>query len=455
MRVLNGVVAMGDICKVDKPCGVATLIAPPVAKAYLANVADTLGQTLIPQLDGAARARAIDCLRIVSRLVTDTEVSDATGAILLECGEDATLNAGIEARAIECANAEGVARLEATRAAVAEATAAYDLSALEAWLRASEAGGESLRIVEGTRLAGGRSKITLRITQEGARSLPARCIVRQDWSASVTGKTVTAEHALLRHLHDHGLRVPEPLLLARASEALDNSFLLFPQLPGAPVADHFMALPSTEAPLLQLAEQLGRLHALPGADFEGMEGIGEDHHTAVQLRGNLEAYSAMIARLGGERSALLEQVVDWLSKHADRMDALPRVLVHGDLGFHNLLVDGDALVAILDWEIAHIGNPAYDLGYLRHAVRDDALWSRFIDRYRAAGGIDVPQSHIDYYSLYTGVWFHQIQLQARAALCAGAVRNIEIAALCADFAPALLASVARAFGRAAARGEWP
>jgi aminoglycoside phosphotransferase (APT) family kinase protein len=38
--------------------------------------------------------------------------------------------------------------------------------------------------------------------------------------------------------------------------------------------------------------------------------------------------------------------------------------VHGDFRNGNLLVDEDGLVAVLDWELAHLGDPLQDLGYL-------------------------------------------------------------------------------------------
>ena len=46
-------------------------------------------------------------------------------------------------------------------------------------------------------------------------------------------------------------------------------------------------------------------------------------------------------------------------------DAVPPRLVHGDFRIGNLMVDPDAgLAAVLDWELAHLGDPAEDLGWL-------------------------------------------------------------------------------------------
>ena len=50
---------------------------------------------------------------------------------------------------------------------------------------------------------------------------------------------------------------------------------------------------------------------------------------------------------------------DWLLAH--RPAGEDRVIVHGDYGFHNLLVDHDHVTAVLDWELATIGDPLVDL----------------------------------------------------------------------------------------------
>jgi aminoglycoside phosphotransferase (APT) family kinase protein len=60
------------------------------------------------------------------------------------------------------------------------------------------------------------------------------------------------------------------------------------------------------------------------------------------------------ARLGD-----LSSLADWLLAH--RPPAEDRVIVHGDYGFHNLLVARDRVTAVLDWELATIGDPLVDL----------------------------------------------------------------------------------------------
>jgi Ser/Thr protein kinase RdoA (MazF antagonist) len=46
-----------------------------------------------------------------------------------------------------------------------------------------------------------------------------------------------------------------------------------------------------------------------------------------------------------------------------------RVLVHGDFGPNNVLLAGSAVVAVLDWEFAHLGDPVEDLAWCEWLVR--------------------------------------------------------------------------------------
>ena len=85
-------------------------------------------------------------------------------------------------------------------------------------------------------------------------------------------------------------------------------------------------------------------------------------------------------------------------------------LVHGDLGFHNMLVDGPRFVSLLDWETAHIDHPAGDLGYVRPVIERLVPWEKFIAVYRAAGGQPVTNRQIAFF----GIWeILRINIQLR------------------------------------------
>ena len=90
-------------------------------------------------------------------------------------------------------------------------------------------------------------------------------------------------------------------------------------------------------------------------------------------------------------------VVDYAYAWARRECALDpgmSAVVHGDAGPYNVLVEGDRLTAVLDWEFAHVGDPAEDLGIVRVYAEDVMDWREFVSIYVASGGREVPERRV-------------------------------------------------------------
>jgi aminoglycoside phosphotransferase (APT) family kinase protein len=118
-------------------------------------------------------------------------------------------------------------------------------------------------------------------------------------------------------------------------------------------------------------------------------------------------------------------------------------MLHNDLGCHNFLIDDEELIAILDWEVAHLGNPAADLGYSRGWIEKMTTWDRFLDRYYAAGGFRVTDLTRNFYSIWCSIRLYSLLIQARAGIAMGAVRDTEITYAVAQFLPQLLQRISK------------
>jgi aminoglycoside phosphotransferase (APT) family kinase protein len=75
----------------------------------------------------------------------------------------------------------------------------------------------------------------------------------------------------------------------------------------------------------------------------------------------------------------LELIYHWLKHNAPPPGDL--VLTHGDVKPGNMLIDGTTIVALLDWETAHIGDPLEDLGWITNPFRRaeqqiEGVWER-------------------------------------------------------------------------------
>ncbi|HEU5472421.1 MAG TPA: phosphotransferase family protein [Actinophytocola sp.] len=104
----------------------------------------------------------------------------------------------------------------------------------------------------------------------------------------------------------------------------------------------------------------------------------------------------------------------------------PLRLVHGDFRTGNFLVDERGLVAVLDWELAHLGDPAEDIGWLctrawrfGGAGEVGGFGSRadFYAAYQRASGLPVDHDRVRFWEVFGSLkWGIICQLQAFAHL---------------------------------------
>src|SRR5205814_2170621 len=100
--------------------------------------------------------------------------------------------------------------------------------------------------------------------------------------------------------------------------------------------------------------EMARIHAVP---LPGLPTLETTDAAAV-----IDRYEAAYREMGAKRP-VLEAAFVWLRGLAP--PPVQPVLVHGDFRNGNLIVDPvSGLAAVLDWELAHLGDPAEDLGWI-------------------------------------------------------------------------------------------
>ena len=115
------------------------------------------------------------------------------------------------------------------------------------------------------------------------------------------------------------------------------------------------------------------------------------------------------------------------------------VLVHGDYRFGNFIISEKKLESIIDWELAHIGNPMEDLGWLcvrswrfgnvnkRAAGLGDV--DELIAGYEANSKIKIDKSQLDIWQLYGSLKWGIICMVQTFAHLSGVVKSLEKAAI--------------------------
>jgi len=241
-----------------------------------------------------------------------------------------------------------------------------DLGRLASWM--DERGLDAGPIVDGELIAGGTQNILLRF-RRGDRTYVLRRPPPHKRSNS--DETMRREAMVLAALA--GTEVPHPALIAAEPDVdvIGAAFYLMEPVDGF---NPSMGLPQPHAsdPALQRSMGLSMadaIAALGRVDHEaaGLSGLGKPagwlERQVDRWRSHLASYDAIEGYRGAEIPGL-DQVAAWLEER--RPSVWTPGLIHGDFHFANVIIRRDAgeLAAVVDWELATIGDPLLDLGHL-------------------------------------------------------------------------------------------
>lgn len=252
---------------------------------------------------------------------------------------------------------------------MAEATAidGVDLNQLNGWMKQEGLGNGTIDDVR--LLAGGTQNILVRF-RSGDRDYVLRrppVHVRDN-----SNETMRREARVLAALA--GSKVPHPALLGACGDEsiLGAAFYLMEPVDGF---NPTVGLPSFHAESAAVQHQMGLalvdgIAALGALDYRavGLEGFGRpDNYLARQVgrwRSQLDGYGALEGWPGAEALPGVARVAAWLDDHCP--SHFQPGIIHGDYHMFNVMYrpDSPELAAIVDWELATIGDPLIDLGWL-------------------------------------------------------------------------------------------
>jgi aminoglycoside phosphotransferase (APT) family kinase protein len=200
------------------------------------------------------------------------------------------------------------------------------------------------------------------------------------------------EFAVMQAAHKHGVRVARPRWLCEDASVLGAAFFLMDYVDGISIGRKIVQMPELERARdvlpEQMAEQLALIHTLEPFDF-----LPRPPESVSPAQDAINHCYAVLDRLGVSNPAF-EFALRWADKHAPSRDQL--TFIHGDFRLGNLVVSPDGLAAVADWEFAHVGDPAEELGY--PCMRD---W-RFGVGHLRLGGIGEREPFLDAYERHSG-----------------------------------------------------
>ena len=275
------------------------------------------------------------------------------------------------------------------------------------------------------RLSGGASRETWAFTADGTP-----LILQRQRSGDVRDMTVEVD--VLRAAYAGGVPVANIVAAETGTNAaegpLGTSFMVLSHVDGETIARKILRDDVFATARRRLtgdcAVALARLHAIDPVAVPGLPDIDQ-----------VEQYRAVLDGLGRAHPAF-ELAFRWLDDH--RPTTQRRTIVHGDFRLGNLMVGAAGLVAVLDWELAHVGDPLEDLGWLcvkawrfgsPHPVAGVGEYADLIGAYELESGIVIdPETVLWWEVLGTLKWGIMCIVQTESHL-SGMARSHELAAI--------------------------
>lgn len=305
---------------------------------------------------------------------------------------------------------------------------------IEQLLRVSIIGAHDVQAGGVERVFGGNARrawaSTVRWTDQSGASRSESVIMLSRTNGSQVDVDPEWEYGVLSALGHTATRAPRAFALDVDGSVVGAPSILLERMPGRADPLGFLRSEDREGGrklTLDFARAAAELHS---SDWEGL-GLGEILTSGPTDRSPLaqiESWEAQFQASRMEPHPALGYVFGWLKENVPESTRLS--VVHGDFRPGNFLYQDNTVVALLDWEMAHLGDPVEDLAW---AYR--ALWSpegfvgleEFVRSYEEFGGPKVSEHALRFYRIFSEVKFATISLRASRSFADGVSVNLRLA----------------------------
>lgn len=285
-----------------------------------------------------------------------------------------------------------------------------------------------------TRIPGGASRESFLVEAAGKE----RWVLRCDPPGAQSFAPLELERRLLAAAAGAGVAVPRVVGFAAAADPAlgEREGYAMAHIAGESVAPRLLRKEEYAAARIVLGPQLGaalaRIHSIDPASVEGLA-LPEGNPALAAC----DLWEAEIDRIG-EPLPGVEAGLRWLRVNAPEPPER-LALIHGDFRLGNFIVNADGLAAVIDWELAHGGDAAEDVGWL--TIRswrfgNDELpvggigeLEPFLDAYEKAGGLRPEPERLRWWEAMGNVKWAVICARQASDHLSGARPSHELASL--------------------------
>ena len=212
------------------------------------------------------------------------------------------------------------------------------------------------------------------------------------------------EAAIIRAANAADVTAPRVVAELEPEDGIGSGFVM-EALPGTPNPKEILEFEGADALLKDAARDLARIHSLKPGDLPDVVPVMDYRQAIADLKAQFE-------EAGGDRP-IIALGLKWMEDNCP--DPCDPVLIHGDYRMGNLLAEPGKLTGVLDWELAHFGDPHEDLAFGCMAVWRFHRYDRpalglgslddYFAAYEAESGRKVDHKRFRYWLIHRTVWW--------------------------------------------------
>lgn len=246
------------------------------------------------------------------------------------------------------------------------------------------------------------------------------------------------EFQLLKAAMEAGAIVPEPLW--DGDDTFPVKFFIMRRVPGEALGGRLIRgdqyVRAREVIPGQLASSLARIHSVSPAEHPELLRLQAPPPGESPARTEVEHYEGIFRELAPDPHPVFELAFRWLYQHLPNPEE--RVLVHGDYRLGNFMYDETGVRGIIDWELAHWGDPMEDIGWLavkswrfggKKPMAGIQDYSDFYRDYEAAGGAPVDAKRVHFWELFGNLKWGVITISQAFNYFSGRNKTVEMASI--------------------------
>jgi aminoglycoside phosphotransferase (APT) family kinase protein len=291
------------------------------------------------------------------------------------------------------------------------------------------------------RMPGGASREIWSFDAEmaaGGKTTRRAMVLRRDPGEHKIDTSRRHEFMVLRAAFEEGVPVPEMLWLGDDPSILGASFFVMEKIEGETIARRLLRdaeyAMAREAMPGQLAQILARIHRIDPIKHR-LDFLAEPGENAALTE--VHRYEQNYRKLALEPHPAFEMAFRWLLGRAPKTPR--KTLVHGDYRIGNVIFGPEGVRSILDWELAHLGDPMEDVGWMcvrawrfgndRKPVGGLGTREDFFREYEKASGVAVDAAAARFWEVFGNLRWGIITISQARTHIDGFVKSVELASI--------------------------